>query len=51
MYYRWVQGYMIEVFKYLHGTYKADSPLIKAFNTRTGGHSLKLKKRYSRLEL
>ena len=45
MYYRWAQGDMIEVFKYLHSIYKTDS------NTRARGHSQKLKKRYSRLDL
>ncbi|MBA5248939.1 MAG: hypothetical protein FE834_05320 [Gammaproteobacteria bacterium] len=51
MYYRRARGDMIEVFKYLHGIYKTGSPLIRDSNTRTRGHSLKLRKRYSRLDL
>ena len=42
---------MIEVFKYCHTIYKTESPLGRDFNTRRWGNSLKLKKRYSRLDL
>ena len=51
MYYRHPRGDMIEVFKYLHSTYKIESPLVRESNTRIRGHSLKLKKWYSRLDL
>ena len=49
MYYRWARGTM-EVFKYLPGIYKTESLRVRDSNTRTRGHSLKLKE-YSRLDL
>ena len=42
---------MIEVVKYLHSIYNAVSPLLRESNTRARGHSVKLKKQYSRLEV
>ena len=37
--------------KYFHGVYKAESHLVRGSNTRIRGHSLKLKKWYSKLDL
>ena len=41
---------MLEIFKYIHGINKRE-PIVSLSNTRTKGHSLNMKKLYSRLEL
>ncbi len=50
--YRRARGDMIEVYKYLHGSYQASPDLLPLDNNgKTRGHSLKLGKRYCRTSM
>ena len=49
---RRLRGDIIETYKYLHGYYKTEKPNLERSDTnRLRGHSLKLKKQHSRLNL
>ena len=51
MLYRRVRGDIIDAWKYLHGVYMTECPLMRNYDTRTRGNQLKLKKQYERLSL